>query len=379
MKRTFPTHLRAAAFAALSLVFLDGCEHGKRYVHVVFDRVDLVTDPAGQGVVTDPDLVNPMGLQLSPGANFWVANNGTGTVTVYQRDGLPLPAGAPLAVKLAVPATLPAGSIAQATSIAYHSGAGLEITNGVQRASARFLIATRQGTLLGYNPDVDRENALIALDNSASGAVYRGLSVVAFRSGSLVYATNFHSGKVDVFDSNFAPATNLDPAAFEDLELPAGYAPFGIQRIDARLYVSYAEQDAAGRDPVTGTGKGYIDAFALDGRLLERVASEGELDAPWGMARAPWSTPYYGDSLLVGNTGDGRIHSFDFWSLEPLGGLSDAFDEPLVIDGLWDISVGYGLDGNLALYFTAGPNGGANGVFGSLLPRIIDIPPPEGQ
>src|SRR3954466_5222737 len=106
MKRTFPTHLRAAAFAALSLAFLDGCDHDKRYVHVVFDRMDLATDPAGEGVVTDPQLVNPMGLQLSPGTNFWAANNGPGTVTAYQRDGLPLPAGAPLAVKLPVPGTL---------------------------------------------------------------------------------------------------------------------------------------------------------------------------------------------------------------------------------------------------------------------------------
>jgi uncharacterized protein (TIGR03118 family) len=379
MTRTFSTHLSSTALAVLGLVVLGGCERDKRYVHVVFERFDLAADRAGLSEVTDPQLVNPMGLQVSPGNNFWVANNATGTVTVYQRDGTPLPASAPLVVKLPVPATLAAGTLAQATGIAYHGGYGLEIASGDQRASARFLVTTREGTLLGYNPDLDRESAVIAVDNSPSGAVYRGLSVVAFRSGSRVYATNFHSGKVDVFDENFAPATDLDPAAFEDLELPAGYAPFGIQRINGRLYVSYAEQDADGRDPVTGPGKGYIDAFALDGQFLGRIASEGELDAPWGMALAPWSMPFYSGALFVGNVGDGRIHAFDLWNLSSLGSLNDTFDQPLVIDGLGDLTFGYGLDGYLELYFAAGPNGGANGAFGTLLPRIIDVDPPPSE
>jgi uncharacterized protein (TIGR03118 family) len=377
MTRTFSARWSGAALAVLSLALLDGCERDKRYVHAVFDRIDLATDPAGQSAVADANLVNPMGLQVGPSGNFWIANNATGTVTVYQLNGTPVPASDPLVVELPVPATAATGTIAQATSISYHGGSGLEIASGDQHASARFLIATRDGILLGYNPDVDRENAVIAVDNSASGAVYRGLSVVAFRSGSRVYATNFHSGNVDVFDEKFAPATDLDPAAFEDLELPAGYAPFGIQRINDRMFVSYAEQDAEGRDPVTGTGKGYIDAFALDGKFLGRIASEGELDAPWGMALAPWSTPYYGNALFVGNVGDGRIQAFDLWSLAPLGGLNDTLDEPLVIDGLWDLAVNYGFDGYPALYFTAGPNGGQNGAFGTLVPRIIDVDPPQ--
>lgn len=377
MTRKFSARGTGAAVAVLTLATLAGCEHDKRYVRAVFERTDLATGPSGPSAVTDANLVNPMGLQVAPSGNFWVANNATGTATVYQPDGAPVPAPAPLVVKLPVPATAPAGAIAQPTSISYHGGSGLEIASGEQRGSARFLLATRDGTLLGYNPDVDRENAVIALDNSASGAVYRGLSVVVLRSGSRVYVTNFHSGSVDVFDEKFAPATGLDPAAFEDLELPAGYAPFGIQRINERLYVSYAEQDADRRDPVTGAGKGYIDAFALDGKFLGRVASEGELDAPWGMALAPWSTPYYGNALFVGNVGDGRIQAFDLWTLTPLGGLNDSFDEPLVIDGLWDLAVNYGADGYPAIYFTAGPNGGQNGAFGTLVPRIIDIDPPS--
>jgi len=366
-----------AAFALLSIGLLAGCEHHTRYVDVVFERFDLAADRTGLSAVTDSNLVNPMGLQVSPGGNFWVANNATGTVTVYQPDGTPSPASAPLVVKLPLPATLAAGSTAQATGIAYYGGYGLEIASGERRASARFLFATREGTILGYNPDVDRENAVIAVNNSPSGAVYRGLSTLALRSGARLYATNFHSGNVDVFDESFAPAADLAPAAFEDLELPGGYAPFGIQRVDGRLYVSYAEQDADARDPVTGPGKGYIDAFALDGTFVARVASEGELDAPWGMTLAPWWLPYFGSALFVSNVGDGRINAFDLWNGVPLGSLHDLRNEPLAIDGLADLSFGYyGLEGEPALYFTAGPNGGQNGAFGTLLTRFIDVDPP---
>jgi uncharacterized protein (TIGR03118 family) len=379
MTRTLSAGRASSALALLSLGLLAGCEHGKRYVDVVFERFDLVGDRAGVSAGTDANLVNPMGLQTSPSGNFWVANNGTGTATVYQRDGVPLPLSEPLVVSLPVPATLAAGTLAQPTGIAYFGGSGLEIASGSLRGSARYLFATREGTILGYNPDVDAKSAVIALDNSASGAVYWGLSALTLRSGALLYATNFHSGHVDVFDENFAPATGLDPAAFEDLELPAGYAPFGIQRLDGRIFVSYAEQDAQGQNPVTGPGKGYIDAFALDGTFLARIASEGELDTPWGMTLAPWSVPYYGGAMFVANMGDGRINTFDLWYRTPIGNLIEAPDVPLVIDGLHDLSFGYWFDGSPALYFSAGPNGGQNGTFGTLLPRVIDVDPPEEQ
>jgi uncharacterized protein (TIGR03118 family) len=377
MTRTQSVSRASSVLALLSLTLLGGCERGKRYVDVVFERFDLASDRAGLSAVTDANLVNPAGIQVSPAGNFWVANNGTGTVTVYQPNGTPLPVSEPLAVTLPVPATLAAGSTAQPTGIAYYGGYGLEITSGELRASARYLIATSEGTILGYNPDVAETSAVIAVDNSASGAVYRGVSAVALRSGGRLYATNFHSGKVEVFDEKFAPATDLAPAAFEDLELPAGYAPFGIQRADRWMLVSYAEQDAAGRDAVTGPGKGYIDAFGLDGEFLARIASEGELDAPWGMTMAPWSVPYFGGSLLVGNTGDGRINAFDLWYQTPVGGLNDQLNETLVIDGLKDLNFAYGPDGNPTLYFSAGPNDGRNGAFGMLVPSLIDADPPE--
>lgn len=389
MTRTVLAYILRCGLGVLSLGVLGGCERDKRYVNVVFERVDLVADQPGLSAVADSQLVDPIGLQISPNGSFWVANGATGTVTVYGFDGTPLPAAEPLVVNLPVPATsppaasapaaLPGATAARATGAAYYGGYGLEIASGTARDSARFLFATRDGTILGYNPVIDRDNAIIAVDNSATGAVYRGLSAVALRSGARLYATNFHSGNVDVFDEKFAPATGLEPAAFEDLELPAGFAPFGIQRIDDRLYVSFAQQDAAGVDPVTGPGKGYIDCFALNGRFLARVASEGDLDTPYGMAVAPWSLPYFGGALFVANAGDGRINAYDLYYNTSLGGLHDAQNQTLFIDGLKDLSIGYGIEGDPAIYFTAGPNGGENGSFGTLLTRFIDVDPPHGD
>jgi len=360
-----------------ALVLLGGCEDDKQYVALLFERVDLAADRGGLAPFEDPNLVNPIGLQLSPSNSFWASNNGSATATFYEGSGLPLPAGQPLAVQMPVPASAAVDARAHVTGIAYNRYGGLTITSAGQTDSARFLFVTEEGTILGYNSDLDRESALIALDNSASGAVYRGLTIAGLRSGPRIYVTNFSNGSVDVFDEDFAPETELDPAAFEDQELPAGYAPFGIQRIEDVLYVSYAERDADGRNAATGAGKGLIDAFALDGEFLARVASGGELDAPWGITRLPWGYPYFGSALLVANHGDGRINAFDPWGGGPLGPLYATPEEPVTIDGLWDLGITIGPDGTPTLYFSAGPNGGENGAFGRLRAVFEDAPSPE--
>jgi uncharacterized protein (TIGR03118 family) len=362
--------------AALTLG-LFGCEHHKRYLDAVFDPFYLTADRDGLAEATDPQLVNPVGLQVGPSGSLWVANNGTGTATFYGLDGTPLPAGAPLAVALPVPPSAPAGAHAEATGIVYYGGSGLQIQTSTKRDSARFLVATLEGTILGYNADVDRENAILAVDNSATGAVYRGLAVTERRNGASLYATNFSAGTVDVFDEKFAPATDLDPAAFEDQELPADFAPFGIQRIDGLLFVSYAQRDSDGKSPVIGAGLGFIDAFELDGHYAGRVASGGELNAPWGMVSSPWSFPYFGSALLVGNYGDGHINAFSLWDGSSLGVLKDSARQDVAIDGLWDLAFDYGTDGLPALYFTAGPNGGANGSFGTIISGLEDANPPQ--
>jgi uncharacterized protein (TIGR03118 family) len=365
----------ARGLAALAV--LAGCDNDEQYVSLLFERTDLVADRSGLSEFDDPNLVNPIGLQLSPSTSFWTANNATGTATFYQRDGLPLPPDAPLAVQMPVPAGAAADARAHVTGIAYNRGSGFSLTSEGRTDSARYLFVTEEGTILGYNAEIERERALIAVDNSASGAVYRGATIVNFRSGPRLYVTNFSHGSVDVFDTTFAPASGLDGAAFEDQELPAGYAPFGIQRIDDVIYVSYAERDADGRNVVVGAGKGRINAFDLDGEFLVRVSAGAELDAPWGMTRLPWGFPYFGSALLVGNHGDGRINAFDPWGGGSLGPLYATVDEPVAIDGLWDLGLSVGPDGSGAIYFSAGPNGGENGVFGRLQAVLVDAPTPE--
>jgi uncharacterized protein (TIGR03118 family) len=379
MTRAFAfSSTRVPWLLTVSLLGLFGCEHHKRYLDAAFDPYLLTADRAGLAEATDPQLVNPVGLQVSEAGNLWVANNGSGTATLYGIDGTPAPAGAPTAVALPVSPTALPGSHAEATGIVYYGGSGFQIQTATKRDSARLLVATLDGTILGYNSDVDHDNAILALDNSATGAVYRGLAVTQRRGGAWLYATNFSAGSVDVFDEKFAPAlaTDLDPAAFEDQELPADYAPFGIQRIDGLLFVSYAERDADGKSPVIGAGNGFIDAFELDGRFAGRVTSQGDLDAPWGMTVSPWTFPYFGNALLVGNYGDGHINAFSLWDGSSLGVLRDSTRAPVAIDGLWDLTFGYGFDGSPALYFTAGPNGGANGSFGTLISSLVDANPP---
>src|SRR4029077_16143426 len=148
---------------------------------------------------------------------------------------------------------------------------GLDKNGNPITASAVFLFATADGTLVGWNPGVDptgkfdgpngaSTHAVIAVDNSGNnftepdplkqtGAVYKGLAIATDANGrTLLYAANFRTGKIDVFDTNFQPVTNLAAGAFSDPELPKGYAPFNVQVLDDKVYVSYALQNAARHD-----------------------------------------------------------------------------------------------------------------------------------
>ncbi len=223
---------------------------------------------------------------------------------------------------------------------------------------------------------------VIAVDNSASGAVYKGLAIASTATGDFLYATNFHAGTVDVFDSHFNPVHMT--GAFADPDLPAGYAPFGIQNIGGTIYVTYALQDADKHDDVSGEGHGFVDAFDTGGNLIRRVASKGELNSPWGLALAPADFGTFSNDLLVGNFGNGRVHAFDLGSLEGngefqhRGPLHSAEGPPIAIDGLWALSFGKGAANNgptNTLFFTAGPDDEQHGLFGML----VGAPPPEQE
>ena len=204
--------------------------------------------------------------------------------------------------------------------------------------------------------------AILAADNSASGAVYKGLAL-----GNFLYATNFHEARVDAFDKTFAPASLS--GSFTDPNIPAGFAPFGIANIGGSLYVTYAKQDEDQHDDVKGPGNGYVDVFDTNGTLVRRFASQGTLNSPWAVVRAPAGFGSLGDTILVGNFGDGHINAFDPNSGNLLGALTDGH-HPIAIDGLWGLSFGNGASaGDVnTLFFTAGPGDEEHGLFGSLQP-----------
>jgi uncharacterized protein (TIGR03118 family) len=323
---------------------------------------NMVSDGAVPADHVDAALVNAWGLVASATSPWWVSDNGTDSSTLYNGN-----TGATLALRVGV-----AGA---PTGVVFNGGSSFVVMNGTASGAARFIFATEGGTIAGWNPGVAPRQAVVAVDSSASGAVYKGLAIAATAAGDRLYATNFHAGTVDVFDAAFHSV----PGGFSDPVLPPGYAPFGIRNLGGTIYVTYALQDADAHDDVAGVGHGFVDAFDTEGHLLRRVASRGRLNSPWGLALAPSDFGEFSGDLLVGNFGDGHINAFDLGSLEgtgelrPLGQLHAAGGQPLAIDGLWAIAFGNGAAAGPtnALFFTAGPFGEQHGLFGNIIAAAV--------
>jgi uncharacterized protein (TIGR03118 family) len=329
-----------------------------------FLRHNLVSDLPGIADFVDPNLVNPWGISASATSPFWISNNGSGTTTLYNTDGQAFPPASPIIVQIPPPmgGTDP-GAI---TGQVFNSTTGFAVAAG---KPASFIFATEDGTIAGWNSTVDATHAVTKVDNSASGAVYKGLALATAAGGPQLYATNFNAGTVDVFDTNFASVTAA--GAFQDPNIPPGFAPFNIANLNGKLYVTYAMQDDEKHDDVAGAGNGYVDVYDLSGKLLQRLISQAQLNSPWGLAMSPGTFGSLSNALLVGNFGDGGINAFDPASGAYLGTMQDKFGNPILQQGLWAIQFGNGGSGGAAntLYFTAGISGGddleAHGLFGS--------------
>ena len=323
---------------------------------------NLVSDQPGVADHQDPNLVNAWGLTSSPMSPWWVADNGTGVSTLYNGN---TGAAVPLVVTIASGA--PTGAV-------FNGGPSFVVSSGGASGPARFLFASENGTISGWNPAVPppppspSHEAIVAVDRSPAGAVYKGLAIATTPAGSFLYAADFHNARVDVFDGTFGPVTTA--GGFVDPNLPAGFAPFGIQNLQGRIYVAYAKQDAAAHDDVPGEGLGAVSVFDTEGHFLARVASGEPLNAPWGMTIAP-SAGFgrFSGNLLVGNFGDGRINAYDLATFEPRGHLKTADHHPLVIDGLWGIGFGNGFAAGptKTLFFAAGPDEESHGLFGTIM------------
>jgi uncharacterized protein (TIGR03118 family) len=313
----------------------------------IYVQRNLVSDVAGQAEVQDPNLINPWGMSQTATSPFWTSNHDKGNSTLYNGTGI-----ASATTIVPVPAAGGASTPGTPTGQVTGNGASWRLPNN---AVASFIFATEDGTISAWNGALGGTGtAVIVVDNSKSGAVYTGLASDPSTTAPHLYAANFNSGKIDVFDGTFAPVTLS--GSFTDPNLPAGFAPFNIWNIGGKLYVTYAKQDAAKKKDVAGAGNGVVDVYDLSGNFLQRISSGGVLNSPWGVNIAPANWGAFGGALLVGNFGDGKINAFDLKTGNTLGTLQDQSGKPIVIQGLWAILFGNGRSADQnTLYFAAGP------------------------
>jgi uncharacterized protein (TIGR03118 family) len=322
---------------------------------------NLVSDQAGVADFQDPNLVNPWGICASATSPFWLSDNGTGLSTLYTSIGTPN-----ATTKPAVPATIttvaggnPTGCVNNSTSTAFM------VSSGGKTASASFLFVTENGSISGWSSGVNAAQAIVVADNSKSGAVYKGMAIGTPPGGTpRIYAANFNAGTVEVYDQTW---TTLAVAPVDPM-IPAGFAPFNVQNLGGKLYVTYAKQNAAKNEDVAGAGNGYVSVFDLNGVLLTHLISGGNLNSPWGVAIAPANFGDFAGDLLVGNFGDGAINVYNPTTGAFIAQLQNAGGTAIHISGLWGLQVGNGGNGGYAdaVYFTAGPGGEAHGLFGVL-------------
>jgi uncharacterized protein (TIGR03118 family) len=324
-----------------------------------YQQTNLVSDMSGVANNTDPDLINPWGISLSPGGPFWIADNKSGFSTIYGANGttelspvtIPAPPGN-------TSASTPTGTVANTSTSGF-------LVNG---APGQFFFDTQNGTIAGWYTG---STAVLLVNNSATGAVYTGLAMITNATGSFLLANNFSSGQVEVYDSSYNRATLA--GTFTDAgspALPAGYAPFGIQPIGNQVFVTYAEQNAAKTGETTGAGLGYVSVFDLNGNFVNRFASTGTLNAPWGVVQASANFGMFSNDILIGNFGDGTINAFDTKG-NFLGQIEDPTGAVISNGALWALVFGAGGTGDPdTLYFTAGFAAGGHGLFGSLAAAV---------
>jgi uncharacterized protein (TIGR03118 family) len=321
-------------------------------INFTFTQVNIVADTAGYGaMVIDSNLKNAWGMAAPLNGPVWISANHQGVSTIYNRTtGLTLKA----------PVTIPAAMMGQTGS-----PSGVVFNSTADFGGNKFIFATEDGILAGWSGG----NAAVKVaDRSAFNAVYKGITMANDGGANFLYVTNFKGGKIDVFDSNFNYVTTKP---FIDPGIPAGYAPFNIQLIGNKLFVTYAKQKGPDNmDDQAGLGNGYVDIFGTNGIFQKRFASNGDLDSPWGIAQAPAGFASDKQNILIGNFGSGRIDVFDTEGVY-MGQLHDSQKKNITIDGLWAIDFlknnvpGGGSPTDL-LYFTAGPVKETHGIFGSL-------------
>jgi len=353
-----------------------------------YEQVNLVSDIFGIASFQDTNLVNSWGITYGPTTPFWIADNNAGVSTIYNQDGV----AASLVVKIPLPGgTCPTPTpqnptVAAPTGIVFNGNASSFLVAAGK--PAHFIFDTEDGTISAWNSGncaaLEVDNSANAVDGTLNGkstgftlgAVYKGLAIGNNGSGDFIYATNFRDGAVEMYDAQFHfVGFFTDPSITPDAASP-GFAPFGIQNINGRLYVTFARQDSARHDDVAAPGSGFVDVFDLNGNFKHTFARGGVLNSPWGLALAPDGFGKFSDHLLIGNFGDGHINAFDFPRGDSDGPLKNDLGQAIFIGGLWGLKFGGGgqnAAGALVngapneLFFTAGIDHEGHGLFGKVI------------
>ncbi len=315
-----------------------------------FEEIDLVSNIPGRARITDPHLINPWGLSLSN--KLWVSAADADLALVYTGGGNAGPIR-----KVPLEVEVEGGPTGQV----FNKTRDFRIRSDGRSAPANRIFATESGTIQGWNPDVDRDHAIVAA--TKKDAVYKGLTQIRTRTRNLLLAADFFHGTVDVYNKNFKLQKR---PKFVDPNIPDGFSPFNVQRIGHKVFVTYAKQDP--EDPgeeVKGAGLGFVSFFTSRGGFIHRFHSRGPLNAPWAVTLAPRNFGKFQHSLLIGNFGDGRINAFNRFNGRFQGPLRDPHGDPISIDGLWGLIRGNSNNGGRnALWFAAGINDEEDGLLG---------------
>ena len=358
MKRTIVVHLLCAL---LALLFAGGSTPAQT---VAYRKASLASNVPNAADNITPALIDPWGISFLMRQPFFLADNGSGSLTVQDVTGVNL---APFRLGVPNPAgpDHPTGIVADENSIF-----------GGTSFVRPFLIVTEEGRIFAWGPDPRGDlpqEATILRDNANANAVYTAAAILDSRlHASTLAVANFHSGEIETFLPDLSPVAL--PGAFTDPTLPAGYAPFSIRVLGNQVFVSYALQDAMKHGPVPGAGNGIVSIFDVEGNFIRRFATGGVLNAPWAVAMAGANFGTFSNDILVSNLGDGTISAFNPATGDWLGTVNDGDGAPLVFDGLHDLVFrNDGLGDPNALFFTAGPNNGRDGLFGAITTGLVSV------
>jgi uncharacterized protein (TIGR03118 family) len=324
---------------------------------------NLDSNQVGSAIHTNPLLVNGWGLVHAPGSPWWVSDNGSGWSTLYDSKGVEVST-----LKVLIP-TGGGNGPGSPTGIVWSASTSNEFQ--VQGWPSVFLFATLDGTISGWAPQANFNDAIVAVNNSSSKSVYTGLAITNKASGNFLYAADEANNAVDVYDGNFNPvaAANSNFAAEIKAAIPAGFAPFGIRDINGLVYVTFAS--------VSGGTGGFVEVFKEDGTPVtpgKPLLQGGTLNQPWGIAIASKLFGRLSNTLLIANnTNMGTISAFDPGTGHFIERLKDMSGKPIVIDQLWGIDFGDGTKGTAnggtnEMFFTAGPSNNLAGTFGVIVP-----------